>query len=229
MKNPKPQPALTAPSKRAPGRPRKPTTTTALENINPDPGEVQSACNFKDQLTAKEMKFLEIYLLGELNVDEAMISAGYVGYHPKSLYRLGRKIVEKFENQGGDHRKIARAIGAGEVTILRGLLELAKGARSEQVRCRAWQALASCVGLKADIPESHQQVSVIIYNKEEAQKLDLDGGAAPGSPQSQPLKTSPDHQMAPLGGNRGAIGRGAGAGGADSQPALPPNPIQITR
>ena len=73
------------------------------------------------------MKFLEIYLLGELNVDEAMISAGYVGYHPKSLYRLGRKIVEKFENQGGDHRKIARAIGAGEVTILRGLLELAKG------------------------------------------------------------------------------------------------------
>src|SRR5208337_4273603 len=149
--------------------------------------EVQSARNLKDPLTVKELKFLEIYLSGDLNVDEAMISAGYVGDHPKSLYRLGRKIVEKFESQGADHRKIARAIGAGEVTILQGLLELAKGARSEQVRCRAFEALASYLGLKGEIPESFQGVTLMVYSQEEAKRLGIETGPGSGAkPQTQP-------------------------------------------
>jgi hypothetical protein len=120
--------------------------------------------NLKDQLTAKELKFIENYLLGDLNVDEAMIAAGYTGYHPKSLYRWGRKIVEKYETQATDRRQIARAIGAGEVTIFQGLLELAKGARSEQVRCRAYDTLASILGLKGELTESYQGVSITIYS-----------------------------------------------------------------
>jgi len=163
MKSPKLQPGLTAPPKRAIGKPRKPNTATELEAINPDPNEVQSARRLKDQLTIKELKFLEIYFLEGLNMDQAMISAGYVGYHPKSLYRLGRKLVEKFENQAGDRRNIFRAIGAGEVTIIRGLLEIAQDPKvTAAVRLRAWSTLASCLGLKSK-KVNHIKVLSLIY------------------------------------------------------------------
>jgi hypothetical protein len=76
MKSPKPKPP-TAPRKKPIGRPRKPIASTALEKINPRTIEVQSAHNLKDQLTVKELKFIEIYLLGDLNEDEAMIAADY--------------------------------------------------------------------------------------------------------------------------------------------------------
>ncbi len=94
------------------------------------------------------------------------------------MYRLGRKIVEKFENQGGDHRKIARAIGAGEVTILRGLLKLAKGARSEQVQCRAWEVLATYLGFKEEIAELLHGVSIIIRGMDDAKALGSEEGPA---------------------------------------------------
>jgi hypothetical protein len=140
----------------------------------------KSARHLKDPLSLKEMKFLEIYFLGGLNMDQAMISAGYVGYHPKSLYRLGRKIVEKFENQAGDHRKIFRAIGAGEVTIIRGLLEIAQDPKvSAAVRLRAWSTLASCMGLKSEIVEPFQGFSIIISGEDDDEALGSQVG--PGS------------------------------------------------
>ncbi len=189
MSSPKPKPA-TAPPKKPKARPRKPTTATALEKINPDPPEVQSARNLKDQLTVKELKFLEIYLQGDLNVDEAMIAAGYTGYHPKSLYRLGRKIVEKFESQGIDRRKIARKIGAGEVTILQGLLGIAQDTKVPPgVRCRAWADLASILGLKGEITESFQGVSIIIQGEDDDPPLDIEAG--PGSDAKPPIPPKP--------------------------------------
>ncbi|MGD0972342.1 MAG: hypothetical protein ABSA04_13295 [Desulfobaccales bacterium] len=160
-----------------------------MQKINPDPPEVQSARNLKDQLTVKELKFIEIYLSGDLNVDEAMIAAGYTGYNPKYLYRLGRKIVEKYENQAPDRRQIARAIGAGEVTILRGLLDLAQNARSEQVRRAAWADLASILGLKGEIPESFQGVTLMVYGQEEARRLGIQDEDAPTPALPPPVQT----------------------------------------
>src|SRR5208337_1157845 len=119
--------------------------------------------SIKNQLTLKELKFLEFYLSGEHTIEKSMIAAGYIGFHQKSLYRIGRKIVEKYESQAGDHRKIARAIGAGEVTILRGLLEIAQDTKvTAGVRCKAWEALASCLGLKAEVVESFAGMAIVI-------------------------------------------------------------------
>lgn len=150
----------------------------------------KSARHLKDPLSLKEMKFLEIYFLGGLNMDQAMISAGYVGYHPKSLYRLGRKIVEKFENQAGDHRKIFRAIGAGEVTIIRGLLEIAQDPKvTAAVRLRAWSTLASCMGLKSEIVESFQGVTINIMGEDDAEALRIEGRpASDAKPQTPPQR-----------------------------------------
>lgn len=183
MKGPTLQTGLTDPPKRGRGRPRKPMPLVSNNNISLDNmymdgsksielagnnQELSSAKDFKSLLTLKELKFLEIYLLGDMNLDQAMISAGYEGYHQKSLYRLGRKIVEKYESRAGDHRKIFRAIGAGEVAVARGLLSIAQDEKNPaDVRRKAWADLASCMGLKGEVIESYQGISIIIKGEDD--------------------------------------------------------------
>jgi len=118
--------------------------------------------DLKGQLSLKEQRFIELYLTGDLTVDKAMESAGYAGYHPNSLYRLARKIVQKYEHQAGDHRKIFRAIGAGELAIAMGLLNLAKHAKSEMVKLNAWATIAKCLGLTREVVESAEGIQIII-------------------------------------------------------------------
>ncbi len=180
MKSLKLQPGLTAPPKRGRGRPRKPITVTELEDINPDSNEVKSARSLKSELTLKELKFLEIYLTGGVSIDKAMISAGYGNYSEDGRYYIAKKIKEKYETRTGDHRKIFRALGAGEVRICRGLLSIAEDKKNPaDVRRKAWADLASCMGLKSEVVESFQGVSIIIRGEN-------DGDLPPGS-QGKPL------------------------------------------
>jgi len=168
MKSAKLQPGLSALPKSGKGRPRKSIAVSVneLEDIKPDSNAIKSARNLKDQLTEKELKFIEIYMLGEITKEKAMELAGYTGYHQRWVYYLAAKIIQKYESRAEDHRKIARAIGAGEVTVLRGLLELAQNARAEAVRCKAWEALASCLGLKSEPVESFQGMQIVIRGME---------------------------------------------------------------
>jgi hypothetical protein len=89
-----------------------------------DDSNFQGNPSLKNQLKAKELKFLENYIIGGLTIEKAMLEAGYIGYHQKSLYRTGRKIVEKYEQQAPDHRRIFRFVGIGELQVAKGILEL---------------------------------------------------------------------------------------------------------
>jgi hypothetical protein len=91
-----------------------------------------------------------------------MILAGFEGYHPNSLYRLGRKIVQKYEHQAGDHRKIFRAVGAGETAIAMGLLYLAQNVKSEAVKLNAWATLAKCLGHTKEVVEGVEGIQIVI-------------------------------------------------------------------
>jgi hypothetical protein len=156
------------PPKRGRGRPKG--STKAKPPCDPsefENSDIKSAANFKEQLTLKEMNFLQIYFSGRITIEKAMIAAGYKDYNPKWRYVIARKILEKYESQAGDHRKIFREIGAGEVAVVRGLLELAQNARSENVRRQAWADIAACLGLKKEILEPFQGVQVIIRGKED--------------------------------------------------------------
>jgi hypothetical protein len=142
-------------SKKAKSKHATPVGLEGLENETP-------TLDLKSQLTLKERRFIELYLTGDLTVDKAMESAGYEGYHKKSLYRLGRKIVEKYESQAGDHRKIFRSIGAGEVAVAKGLLKLATTAKSEMVRLNAWATIAKCLGLQKEQVDAVTGISIVI-------------------------------------------------------------------
>ena len=91
-----------------------------------------------------------------------MILAGYKGYHPNYLYQLGTKIINKNECQADDHRKIFRAVGAGETAIAQGLLHLAQNAKSEMVRLNAWTGLAKCLGLTKEVLEGVEGIQIVI-------------------------------------------------------------------
>jgi hypothetical protein len=135
--------------------------------------------DLKAQLTVKELKFIELYLVGDHNVETAMESAGYTGYHPHSLYRLGRRIVQKYESQAGDHRKIMRAMGYGESKIIELLIDSAEKAKSDMVKLNARVALAKCLGLNNDVVQTHLGVNIIITGRSQRPPGAVEGGGRP--------------------------------------------------
>lgn len=133
-----------------------------LSTILDESKSSESNTSLKDQLTAKELKFLEIYLSGEYTIEKAMIAAGYVNYHQNSLYRLGRKIVQKYESQAPDHRKIMREVGLGIVKVSQKMMQAMDKAKSETVQFQHTQLAARALGMTGDISQSSQGVTVII-------------------------------------------------------------------
>jgi len=132
-----------------------------------DDSNYQGNPSIKNQLTAKELKFLEFYLSGEYTIGMSMKAAGYTNYHPKYIHVAARKIIEKYEQQAGDHRKIMRAMGYGETRILQMLIDSAENATSEIVRLNARIALAKCLGLQKEVIGGMQAVTVIIQGSGE--------------------------------------------------------------
>ena len=160
-------------------------TPKKIKNVLSDPLSTQPSTNIneldhkplnlKEVITDKEYLFLNSYLSGGITIDEAMIQAGYGNYHEKYRYQLSRKIIEKYESQADDHRKIARAMGAGEVTIVEGLLKLARTAKGEMVRLNAWSQLSKILGLTKEQLDGAGGVTII-----------FEGAGAPGATASLP-------------------------------------------
>jgi len=112
-------------------------------------------------LTVRERKFLEIYFQGGKTLEESMILAGYTERQKGSLNGVARRIIQRYETQAGDHRIIARALGAGEVTILQGLLNLAQKGKSELVRLNAWSHLAKILGMTKEQIEQGGGITIL--------------------------------------------------------------------
>jgi hypothetical protein len=142
--------------------------------------------SLKDDLTDKEIKFIHFYLSGGISLDKAMIQAGYGEYSTDSRYYLARKITEKYECQTDDHRKIFRAIGAGESTVAQGLLTLAQTAKSEMVRLNAWTALAKCLGLTKEVLEGVEGIQIVINS---SRSLPSQGPPAQEAPKTLPASS----------------------------------------
>ncbi len=131
--------------------------------------------------------FVQLHLIEKVTIDQAMISAGYERFSQQWRNVLARRIIVKYESRASDRRILFREMGAGEVAICQGLLDLAQNGRSEQVRRAAWADLASCMGLKSEQIESFQGVTLNVYSQGEAERLGIvtkkEGGGLPPGPQ----------------------------------------------
>jgi len=149
-----------------------------IKNDNPD---FNSARALGEQLTVKELKFLEIYLSGEGDRIQSMKLAGYDGLSDSMLYLISRKIVEKYEAGGGVGPKVLRAVGLGELKIAKLLKSIAETAKSDLVRLEALKFAANCLGMsKPD--ETFQGFSIVFNPPAGGSAADKPVEAAPAVP-----------------------------------------------
>lgn len=144
--------------------------TRSVEEVNLSAPEQEDEIevDLKVQLSSQELKFITFRFVEGMTIENAMKSAGYEGYHPSYLWKLGKKIIQKYESSAGDHRKIFRSIGAGETAVAEGLLKLATTAKSEMVRLNAWTVIAKCLGLQKEVVDVQTGISIIIQQPQPA-------------------------------------------------------------
>ena len=146
-----------------------------------DNADFTSARALGEQLTVKELKFLEFYLAGEGDRIKSMKLAGYDGLSDSMLWYLSRKIVEKYEAGGGVGPKVLRAVALGELKIAKLLKSLAETAKSDLVRLEALKFAANCLGMsKPD--ETYQGFSIVFNPPGAGSAADKPVEAAPAVP-----------------------------------------------
>ena len=153
------------------------------ENFQDNPENDNNIINLTDKLTTKELSFLNNYLSGQVTIIQAMDSAGYANMHERYKYHLASKIIQRYESQAQDHRIIARALGAGEVFVIKGLMDLARDSTSGLVKRAALADLAKILGLTKEQLEGAGGVTII-----------FEGAGAPGATASLPGAPLPPSQ-----------------------------------
>jgi hypothetical protein len=173
-----------APSKaKARTKAKPPKLEVLVPEILEDDGkngiEKGSRFDLKEQLTDKELRFIELVLSGEHTKETAMELAGYAGMNKSYLRLLASKIIAKYETKAGDHRKIMRARGYGEVKVIELLIDSAENAPTATVKLNARIALAKCLGLNNDVVQTHLGVNIIITGRSPRPPDPVEGGGRP--------------------------------------------------
>jgi hypothetical protein len=138
--------------------------------------------DLKSQLTLKELNFIEFYLTGNYTIEKAMIAAGYNGYHQDTLYKMSRKIIQRYESQAGDHRKIMRAMGYGEVKVIEMMIEAATKFKSETVRQKARETLGKWLGIQTEVIDGTEGITIVIRGTKSATSPEQPQPTAPPAP-----------------------------------------------
>jgi hypothetical protein len=133
----------------------------------------------KAQTTAKELDFIAFRLSGHYTIIQAMKLAGYLSDSESYLYNLAQKIVQKYEQQAGDHRKIMREMGYGEVKIIEMMIEAATKFKSETVRAKCRETLGKWLGLQTEEIEGVEGITIIVRSGQ--------GDGSPAKPCERPL------------------------------------------
>jgi hypothetical protein len=176
---PKPKPATSKP-KRPPGRPKsliskdKPAKTQTPSNLyniyNKGNGinrEILDTYDTKSKMTPQELKFLEYHLVMQFRIIKAMSMSGYKVGTNTYKYLLAKKILQKYEEQADDHRKIFRAVGLGEIAVAKGILKACQKARTTKELTDAYGLAAKCLGLQREVIEGAGGITLIITGQGE--------------------------------------------------------------
>lgn len=144
-------------------RGRKPKNIAKIDNQTAgEDKNLPEVIEIKTEFTAKELAFIRLHFSEGLNQIDAVRSAGYKASEDRYASSIAKRIIEKYESQADDHRKIFRELGAGETAVIQGLLNLAQKAKSEMVRLNAWTMIAKCLGLTKEAVEQMQGIQIVI-------------------------------------------------------------------
>lgn len=127
--------------------------------------------NIKDVLTAKELKFLENFISGDLTIEEAMVLAGYGNLSQRYIYQIAQKTIRKYENSGPEAKKVFRDIGFGELSVAKGIKRLAQDGKSEVVQLNAYALAAKCLQMTQEAPALQVGFQVVVRCSQEEEAL----------------------------------------------------------
>jgi len=149
--------------------------------------QVLESVNIKGKLTEQEGKFIEYHLIKGEPVRRALILEGYPTEPDSTMYFRGRKILRKLEENEDDHRKILRAVGAGEVAVAQGLLNLARDPKTGAVtRVAAYTTLGKMLGMSKEVIEGKHGITIIIEGpRQDRVTIPPPGGPDPAPPERQ--------------------------------------------
>jgi len=134
--------------------------------------------DLKTEMTLKELRFLELHASGEHTVEDSMKLAGYEGYHQSYLYKLARKIIQKYEQGAGDARKIMRAVGVGEVAVALKIKELMNDP-SKTIQAKGVELAGKYLGMSKETLQVEHGITIVIKGSGQS-------SAPSGGPQSRP-------------------------------------------
>lgn len=121
--------------------------------------------------TEMEQKFIQNTLSMQFpDQNSAMKSAGFVNGSDQNIYALGCRILGRFISQTGNTGKIFRLMGINEIEAGRGLIKLAKDARSESARIAAWTLICKILAMIKDNNEGNKGDMIINIFKQEITK-----------------------------------------------------------
>ena len=149
--------------------------------------QVLQTIDLKGKLTEQEGKFIEYHLIKGEPVRRALILADYPVEPDSTMYFRGRKIVQKLEASTDDHRKILRAVGAGEVAVAQGLLMIARDKNAGAVaRVAAYTTLGKMLGMSKEVIEGRKGITIVIEGpRQERATIPPPGGGHAPAPQPQ--------------------------------------------
>jgi hypothetical protein len=136
----------------------------------------------------REGLFLKYLFTGDCDINNAMKLAGYTEMGDRNRYYIAQKIFEKHESQAGDHRKLMRRLGLGEIMVILKVLELLES-DSDTVRVRAVELAGKWLGMSKEGAEAARKGIQIII-KGDGQAIQVNSGAPP-RPQEAPTKILP--------------------------------------
>ncbi len=102
----------------------------------------------------------------------------------EKLEKSANSITGVKQDAGGpDPAKVCRAIGLGEVAVLKGVKRLAEKSRSDTVRIRAYELLAKILRMIREDSQQHEGVTVVIQALDSPTQVNIGTAPAKALPQ----------------------------------------------
>lgn len=137
-----------------------------------DSSKINQGVPLKDQLTQKELKFLDIYLSGEVTMERAMLLAGYENYHPRYVYDKASKILQKYESQGEVLKKYSGPSDLVRSRSQRGSRSWPQRASQRWAQLNAHALAAKCLQMTQEVAPIRVGFQLIIKCSQEESQLE---------------------------------------------------------
>ena len=141
--------------------------------------DITAKIDTKAGFNPREIKFLSLYFSGKYGKAQSARLSGYKGNSTSSLINSANMVLRKYDSKVGVQDS-ARAMGAGESSILMKLLHIAENSDDEKNKLQALNILSKCLGMQSGGEVAGAGAEIIITVDSGARVQGQEGAAGSG-------------------------------------------------